>query len=313
MRIINRSYGCIKNIDEIGQNMNKMKILVTGHTGFIGTHLVEKLESEFTVLTGRKKNEPYLNVLEKSRLLDLDEVDTVIHLAAKTSIPNSISNPYDTYYTNVVGTLNILDNAIIKKIKNIIYISTYVYGHPKYIPINENHPLSPHSPYNKSKLICEKLCKYYSEDYDLNIVTLRPFYIYGPSHNSSFVSSAIRNAINNEKVILSRKSTRRDFLFIDDFINLIHKILINFPEGYHVYNVGYGKSYSLEDILRIIGSITNKKIDIQYDSSFRPNDVVESVANINKVMREFGWKPTIDIEEGLRLTISRYFQTLETD
>ena len=288
-----------------------MKILVTGHAGFIGSHIVKKLESKCTVLTGGKKNEPHLNVLEKSQLSGLAEVDTVIHLAAKTSIPNSLSNPYDTYYTNVVGTLNILDYAIKKKIKNIIYVSTYVYGHPKCIPINENHPLRPHSPYNKSKLISEKLCKFYSEDYTLNIVTLRPFYIYGPSHNSSFVSSSIRKVINNEKVILSSKNTRRDFLFIDDFINLIDKILINFPKGYHVYNVGYGKSYSLEDILRVIGSITNKKIDIQYDSSFRPNDIVESVANIDKVMRKFKWRPTIDIEEGLRLTISRYLQTLE--
>jgi nucleoside-diphosphate-sugar epimerase len=285
-----------------------MKILVTGHAGFIGSHIVKKLESKCTVLTGGKKNESHLNVLEKSQLSGLAGADTVIHLAAKTSIPNSISNPYDTYYTNVVGTLNILDYAIKKKIRNI---STYVYGHPKYIPINENHPLRPHSPYNKSKLISEKLCKFYSEDYTLNIVTLRPFYIYGPSHNSSFVSSSIRKVINNEKVILSSENTRRDFLFIDDFINLIYKILINFPKGYHVYNVGYGKSYSLEDILRVIGSITNKKIDIQYDSSFRPNDVVESVANIDKVMRKFKWRPTIDIEEGLRLTISRYLQTLE--
>ena len=284
---------------------------MTGHKGFIGTHLVRKFQSEFTVLTGNNKNESPLNVLEKTQFLDLDAADTIIHLAAKTSIPNSISNPYDTYYTNMVGTLNILDNAVKKKINNIIYISTYVYGNPRSIPINENHPLSPHSPYNKSKLISENLCKFYSEDYKLNIVTLRPFYIYGPSQGSSFVSSSIRKVINNEKVVLSGTNTRRDFLYIDDFVNLIRKILINFPEGYNVYNVGYGKSHSLEDILRIIGSITNKKIDIQYDSSFRPNDVVESVANIHKVMKKFGWKPTIGIEEGLGLTIDRYFQTLE--
>ena len=92
-----------------------MKILVTGHAGFIGSHIVKKLESKCTVLTGGKKNEPHLNVLEKSQLSGLAEVDTVIHLAAKTSIPNSLSNPYDTYYTNVVGTLNILDYAIKKK------------------------------------------------------------------------------------------------------------------------------------------------------------------------------------------------------
>ena len=281
-----------------------MKILVTGYSGFIGTHLVKKLQNEFTFLTGGKKNEGPLNVLEKNQLQDFDGVDTLIHLAAKTSIKDSISNPYDTYYTNMVGTLNILDYAVRKKIKNIIYVSTYVYGNPEYLPIDESHPVRPHSPYNKSKVISEKLCKYFSEDENLNVVTLRPFYIYGPTMNSSFISTVIRKVMNNEKIILSRKNTQRDFLFIDDFINLVYKILIDFPVGYHVYNVGYGKSYSLEDILSVIESITNRKIDVQYDSSIRTNDVVEMVADIDKVTTKFKWMPTIDIEQGLRLTIN---------
>jgi UDP-glucose 4-epimerase len=287
-----------------------LKILVTGHNGFIGTHLVRKLQSEFTVLTGSKNEDQPINVLEKNRLLDLERVDTVIHLAAKTSIANSISNPYDTYYTNMVGTLNILDYAVKKKIRNVIYISTYIYGFPEYLPIDENHPLRPHSPYNKSKLISENLCKYFSEDEKLNVVTLRPFYIYGPSNNSSFVSSVVKKVMNNEKVTLSNKNTRRDFLFVDDFTNLVYEILFNFPDGYHVYNVGYGKSHSLEDILRVIESITNKKITVEYDSSFRTNDVVEMVADIDKVISKFKWRPTIDIEQGLRLTIDRYSQTI---
>jgi UDP-glucose 4-epimerase len=290
-----------------------MKILITGQTGFIGTHLFGKLTSQFTVLPDRTKSESPLDVLEKSQLMELDGVDTVIHLAAKTSISNSISNPYDTYYTNMVGTLNILDYAVKKKTNNIIYVSTYVYGYPRYIPVDENHPLSPHSQYNKSKLISEKLCEFYSEDHKLNIVTLRPFNIYGPSLNSSFISSSIRKVINNEKVVLSSKNTRRDFLFIDDFINLIHQILLNFPEGYHVYNVGYGKSYSLEEILKIIESVVNKKILVEYDSSFRPNDVVEMVADIGKVMKEFGWSPSTDIYEGLRLTVDRYYQMTKNE
>ena len=191
-------------------------------------------------------------------------------------------------------------------------MSTYIYGYPEYLPIDENHPPRPHSPYNKSKLISENLCKYFSEDEKLNVVTLRPFYIYGPSNNTSFVSSVVRKVMNNEKVILSSKNTRRDFLFIDDFTNLVHKILLNFPDGYNVYNVGYGKSYSLEDIWRVIESITNKKIDIQNDISFRANDVVEMVADIEKVVGKFKWKPTIDIEQGLRMTIDRYPKTIES-
>ena len=171
-----------------------MNILVTGHTGFVGTNLVKKLQDNFTVVSTNKNSGQRIDVLEKSQLLDIDDVDTVIHLASKTSIVDSISNPYDTYYTNMVGTLNILDYAVNKQINNIINISTYTYGNPRYLPIDENHPLNPHSPYNKSKLISEELCKYYSEDYKLNVITLRPFQIYGSSHNSSFISLAIRKA-----------------------------------------------------------------------------------------------------------------------
>lgn len=289
-----------------------MKILITGHSGFIGTHIVKKLQSHYTVITTNKNNER-INVLEESQFLDIDDVGIVIHLAAKTSILDSISNPYDTYFTNIVGTLNILNYAERRKIKNIINISTYQYGNPKYIPIDEKHPLNPHSPYNKSKLISENLCKYYSEDYKINIVTLRPFCIYGPSRNSSFISSTIRKVMNNEIVILSQKNTSRDFLFIDDFVNLVHKILLNFPKGYNVYNVGYGKSYILEDVLKMIESILNKKILLEYDSSFRPNDVVGMVADIGKVAKEFGWNPNTDIYEGLKLTIDRYYQMIRNE
>jgi UDP-glucose 4-epimerase len=101
--------------------------------------------------------------------------------------------------------LNILDYALKKKIKNIINVSTYMYGEPLYHPIDENHPTNPHSPYNKSKLLSEKICEHYSEDYGINIVTLRHFSIYGPSNNSSFVLSVVRRVFGREKVILSKK------------------------------------------------------------------------------------------------------------
>jgi UDP-glucose 4-epimerase len=283
-----------------------LKILVTGHTGFIGTYLLEKLQGKYTIVTGTRNNEQRIDVLKKNELDSLEGLDAVIHLASKTSIPESITNPYDTYYTNMVGTLNILNSAVKNNIKNIINVSTYVYGKPSYTPIDENHPLAPHSHYNKSKLVSENLCKYYSEDFELNIVTLRPFYIYGQSHKPSFISAVIEKVVNNETVVLSNKNIHRDFLYVDDFINLIHRILIHFPQGYNVYNVGSGKSYSLEEVLKVIGDVMGKQISVQYDYSLRPNDIVEMMANIDKVMKRFEWKPTIDIYEGIRLTIDRF-------
>jgi UDP-glucose 4-epimerase len=303
----------IRNPSNTIPNEKQLKILVTGHTGLVGTILVKNLQSQYTVVTSDRESGKRIDVLQKTQLEGLEDIDTVIHLAAKTSISDSISNPYETYYTNIVGTLNVLDWAKNNNIKKIINVSTYLYGNPQYCPIDENHPLSPHTPYNKSKLISEKVCEYYAIDYELNIVTLRPFYIYGPSRNSSFLSSIIRKVINNEKVILSNKNIRRDFVFVDDFVNLISRILVNFPEGYNVYNVGYGKSYTLEAILREIEFITNKKIVFGYDYSLRPNDICEMVADIDKVQKQFGWRPTIDIHEGLRLTIDRYHEMIKND
>lgn len=283
-----------------------MKILVTGSTGFIGTSMTGNFARNYSFVTLNPIDHSRINVLNREELNDLEKVETIIHLAAKTSISNSITNPYEVYYTNVLGTLNILDYAIRKGVKNIINLSTFVYGNPKYLPIDENHPVDPHSPYNKSKLISEALCEFYSKDNDLNIVTLRPFNIYGPNQKSSFITIAIQNVLRNNLVKLSRQGTQRDFLFIDDFLELIDKILSDFPKGYSVYNVGFGKSYSLENIVEMIETIANIKATIDYDSNIRPNDIIEMVADIGKVKKQFDWEPKTSIREGLTLTIKSY-------
>ena len=285
-----------------------MKVFVTGDKGFIGTNLTKKFQDKRISFTDYQNNEKKrINILEKDQFQHIENVDAIIHLAAKTSITNSINNPYETYHTNISGTLNVLDFARDRKIKKIINISTYVYGKPVYLPIDEKHPINPHTPYNKSKVISENLCKYYSQDYGISIVTLRPFYIYGPLSNPlSFISAIITQIKKNGKVFLSHQGTKRDFLFIDDFTNLLLKILNDFPEGYKIYNVGYGKSHSLEEIIKIIEKIVNLKIHIQYDKSIRPNDITEMVADITKVTKSFDWKPLTNIEEGLRLVLKSY-------
>jgi UDP-glucose 4-epimerase len=284
-----------------------LKVFVTGDKGFIGTSLTKKFQDEGISITDYQFSEKRINILEKDQFQHIENVDAIVHLAAKTSITNSFNDPYETYYTNIGGTLNLLDFAREREIKKIINISTYVYGNPLYLPIDEEHPIKPHTPYNKSKVIAEKLCKYYSQDYGINIVTLRPFYIYGPLSNPlSFISLIITQIKKNGMVSLSRENTKRDFLFIDDFTNLLLKILNNFPEGYNVYNVGYGKSHSLEEIINIIEKILNLKIHIIYDKNIRPNDITEMISDITKVSNSFDWEPQTNIEEGLRFTLKSF-------
>jgi nucleoside-diphosphate-sugar epimerase len=207
-----------------------------------------------------------------------------------------------------MGTLNVLDYAHQNNISKIINTSTFVYGIPQYLPIDEKHPINPHSPYTKSKLMAERLCEYYATDYGIDIVTLRPFYVYGPSmKTTSFIPSIIKQIKERNKVSLSRSNTKRDFLYVDDLVDVVDRILSDFPKGYNVYNVGFGKSYSLERVIEIIEKILNINVDIEYDESIRPNDIVDMVADNSSLRNLFNWRPRIDIEAGLRLTLNDSF------
>jgi UDP-glucose 4-epimerase len=279
------------------------KVLVTGNKGFVGRHLCKYLkENGFQVVTNIRK-QTSIDVTNIDELLKIDNVDAIVHLAAKTSIPDSFKAPSEIYYTNFVGTLNTLEFARVRKIKKFIYVSTYVYGQPVYIPVDEKHSVNPHSPYNNSKLLAEKLCKNYSCSFGIDIVTLRPFYVYGPnSRNRSLIPSIIKQIKKDGKVRLSGKNVKRDFLFITDFVYLIEKILQDLPKGYNIYNVGFGKSYSLNQVAQRLAKLSGRKIEIEYSKTTKP-DVSDMVADIRKVSKGFNWNPAIDIKKGLRLIV----------
>jgi nucleoside-diphosphate-sugar epimerase len=145
-------------------------ILVTGNSEFIGKNLWSCLKgigiSCYNHVVG-------LDITDMSFLKSLHNVKLIVHLAAKTSIKDSIANPYETYYNNLIGTLNLLEFVRLKGLKKFIYTSTYVYGQPGYLPIDEKQPVNLHSHYNKSKLMAEELCKNYSADFDIDMAQVQ--------------------------------------------------------------------------------------------------------------------------------------------
>ena len=158
---------------------NLHTIFITGSRGFVGDHICKSyFKNKYNLITDdptdKQRND--ITKIEYFENFD-DKIDVIIHLAAKISINDSLIDPYETYHKNIVGTLNVLEFAKRKNITNLIFLSTYVYGEPQYLPIDENHPVNPHSPYNKSKIIAESLCKDYSKIFGFNIVILRPFYL----------------------------------------------------------------------------------------------------------------------------------------
>ena len=251
------------------------KAIVTGGAGFIGSHLVDKLIEqgvEVTILdnlsTGKKQNiNPKAEFIDCDIFKDtygdliflLNGADTVFHLAAKTTVQESIEKPSLYNNINVVGTLNLLEAAAAMKVKRFIFSSSSsVYGNAK-VPTSEDHPLNPISPYALNKLIGEQYCKLYSEIYNIDTVCLRYFNVYGDRMNNEgykLVFPIFKEQILDNKplTINNDGEQRRDFIHVDDIVRaniLVAKHKNNFNGD--IYNVGNGKSYSINEIADMFG------------------------------------------------------------
>lgn len=270
-------------------------ILVTGSSGFIGSEIVEKL-SKSKVLTD-SDNSKRIDLRNINEVLKIDSADIVIHLGGK--IPSKELKWNDYFDNNVSGTLNILEYCIKKKVKKLIYVSSYVYGNPEYCPIDENHPINPHNAYSESKFLGEQLCKFYCDKSDLSVIILRPFNIFGESMNEGFLLTNLINATKTEKnITIINKNSKRDFLYIDDFVDLILKIK-DYDCKFEIFNVGTEISFSFNEIVKKIEGLTSKKLNPEYleDEKIFIADIR---ADISKIKKKLNWEPKIEFEEGLK-------------
>ena len=273
----------------------KNSILITGATGFIGRHLIKKISNYSIAVDENGKN---IDLRIRKDVLKMKRADTVIHLAAK--IPSEKNYSKNTFFEhNFLGTLNILEYCVQKKIKKIIFVSSYVYGDPKYLPIDEQHPINPHNLYTKSKFLGEELCKKFSEMYDLNVTVLRPFNIFtGSINKNNLISNLISSIDSKKRITIINKNSKRDFLHIDDFKEIILKIKdIDFK--FEVFNAGSGISFSFEQIIEIIEKNTLTQLNLEYkkkDESF----IQDIKSDNSKIEKLLNWKPKITLEEGLQ-------------
>ena len=287
--------------------LSEKRVIITGANGFVGRHLVNALngmDSSVTLLKDingnsldiRKKN------LIKSSLDYLSDVDVIYHLAAIASVNSSYENPHDTYETNVLGTLNILELCRLYDINKIVYASSYVYGKPNYLPIDENHMTNPTNPYSRSKLIGEELCKSYHDDFGIECIVLRPFNIYGPGQRSDFLIPMIISCIKSGEVIVRDPEPKRDFIYITDMIDAY--IRAGEYEGdFDIFNIGYGESYSVKEIIEKIIKLHGSETRVIYRGERRRNEIMDCYSSTKKAKDILGWSPHINIDEGLKLMI----------
>ena len=270
------------------------KILVTGSSGFIGKKIVKRLD-KLKVITDSNISER-IDLQNKEQVMKLDSADMVIHLGGKT--PQNELKWSEYFDNNVIGTLNILEYCIQKKVKKMIYVSSYVYGNPKYCPIDENHPINPHNAYTESKYLGERLCEFYCNRSDLNLIILRPFNIFGESMREGFLITNLINSVKTgEKLTIVNKNSKRDFLHVDDFVDLIVK-LIDCDFKFEVFNVGAGRSYSFEDIIKKIERMTSQKINVDYEEN-KEIFIDDITSDISKIKNKIKWQPRIKFDEGL--------------
>jgi len=289
------------------------KIIITGHNGFIGSHLSKSLSEIYEVIGISDSINSHQNIFEiKKNILDLTSNDVptdvycIIHLAALSDVAFCQNNPDKCYNVNLLGTQKLLNISKEQRCKFLYFSTSHIYGSPTKLPISESASFQLGSIYAGSKAAGEILCQSYSNSYHLDISVLRLFSVYGPQSPPHLVISKILNQLKNSNTIkLGNLLPKRDFIFVKDVIDAIKLCLDNF-KGFQTYNVGSEESHSIKEICEYLKSISQKNFSIiQDDISVRKNDIPEICSNSNK-LKNLGWKPNTSISDGLKITYDSF-------
>jgi UDP-glucuronate 4-epimerase len=311
-----------------------MRILVTGAAGFIGSHLVENLlthghevvgldnfdatydsgakernlmsasgHSRFSLVKGDILSDDTLEAVFRERRIDI-----VVHLAARTGVRSSITDPLGYHATNVQGTVNVLECARASGTMKAIYASSSsVYGNNQKIPFAEDDPVDhPVSPYAATKRVGEIICRNYHNMYGMDIYALRFFTAYGPRQRPDMAIHKFTRLIREGKPIpvFGMGRLKRDFTFIDDIIqgvsNSVHRV-----KGFEIINLGESTTISVSDLIGLIERLLSKKAIIEM-LPMQAGDVNETFADIRKARTLIDYQPTVGIEEGVRRFLEWY-------
>ena len=283
-----------------------MKILITGASGQIGSYVLETFEDRWDVVGVDLK--PHMDKVVQGDLRDykfvervVKDVDVVIHLAAQVSVERSWNDPIYDAENNIIATVNLLKASIDYGIDRFIYISSAaVYGNPCYIPIDEEHPKNPISPYGVSKLTGEYYCKVFSDK--IHTIIVRPFNVFSPKidpnnpYSGVIAKFIMRVKQNKPPIIYGDGRQTRDFVHVKDVVDFIELVLKKGESG-EAYNVGTGIETSILDLARMIIDIAGLDCDPIFEKP-REGDIRRSCADISKA-KKLGFKPKTNLRKDL--------------
>lgn len=306
------------------------KILVTGGSGFIGSHLIEALVKKgcdvrilvtydigpntgclrFVPDETKKRIEITVGDIKNTDDVRMaaDGTKVIFHLAALVGIPYSYSHPRNVIETNLIGTFNVLMAGKEKNVEKIVHTSTSeVYGTANYVPIDENHPLKGQSPYSASKIGADKIAESFYCSFGLPVATIRPFNQYGPRQSArAVIPTIITQCLTQNVVRLGALHPTRDFTYVEDTVDAFIKIAESEKTAGEVINIGNGREVSIGDLAKKIISLVGKDVEIISEKErIRPekSEVDRLLCNNLKAKKLIGWEPMTTLEEGLEKTI----------
>lgn len=303
-----------------------MKVLVTGGAGFIGSHLVDRLVLEGheavvvdNLATGKRRN---INRAARFYKMDIqswrlervfrnERPNVVMHLAAQMDVRKSVEDPMFDAQVNVLGTLNVLQQAVKNGVRKVIFSSSggAIYGEQETYPAPETHVTKPLSPYGLSKLCGEQYLSYFQRVSGLQAVSLRYANVYGPRQDpegeAGVVAIFIQKMLNNEQAVINGNGRQtRDFVFVDDVVEANLAMMGQETQG--TYNVGTGVETSINDLYRILVQHTGSNSK-EVHGPAKKGEQARSVIDSTKLRHEVSWEPKADLSEGLKKTVE-YFR-----
>jgi UDP-glucose 4-epimerase len=310
-----------------------MKVLVTGGAGFIASHVTDAYIAQGhdvavvdDLSRGSEKNiNPKArfyrgDILDRAFLEQVFEMEKPVlinHHAAQMDVRRGVKEPIFDASVNILGSLNLLELAVQYKVKRIVYISSAGagYGEPKRLPVLEEDPINPITPYGISKHTVEHYLYTFSFLYGLQYVVLRYGNVYGPRQNSQgeagvFAIFCEQMLAGIQPVMYGNGKKWRDYVYIDDVVRA-NIAALNHGQG-EMFNIGNGVPTTDYEVFALVRDMLGKKIEPNY-TSVRPGEIEKIVLDVSKAARILGWKPEIPIAEGAKRTVEFFFSVAKQD
>ena len=305
--------------------LNGLEIAVTGGAGFIGSHLCKTLVEKGAKVTvfdnlssGKLDNIKDLMKLGlkfvQGDVRDTEKIEQVtknssiiFHLAAQSSVPFSMENPKEDCEINVVGTISVLEAARKNRARVVFASSSAVYGNPHMKPTPETYPPNPIAFYGLTKLLGEKYCQFYKDNFGLEVVMLRIFNVYGPNCHGAIYDFLNKLRKNPDKLeVLGTGGQSRDFIYVSDMVDFLIKAATSPTAAGEIFNVGTGMTTTVSELAKIIIKLLGlKNVDIYFKGGQAwKGDMDVTLADNNKAVNVLKWKPKVSLRRGLKEIIS---------